>query len=62
LDWDKEFEMKCRIGFGFEKPKFVHLWSTGGPAATAFQKLRLFSSCTLMKQILLQDFFKIRIS
>ena len=24
-DLDLEFEMKCRIGFGFEKPKFVNL-------------------------------------
>jgi len=24
-DLDMEFEMKCRIGFGFEKPKFVNL-------------------------------------
>jgi len=21
-----DFEMKCRIGFGFEKPKSVHPW------------------------------------
>jgi len=21
-----DFKMKCRIGFGFEKPKSVHLW------------------------------------
>jgi len=45
-----EFEMKCRIGFGFEKPKSVHLWFLSTPVfpnlfrltATAREKYNLW--------------------